>query len=490
MAFGGRMECAYICPMFHKNIRIPIAFMVISLVLLLGFIGWFLQNAWQAEYKAFQTEADLLMTQTVREIEAESFQQMLQMAQQRDSSNVQWIETGKKTKSLKSVVFYKMSDTSILQNNIDQKKNKKIQLTFESDNAKEGPKGIVSTIIEARIQGSSDSLAMSILPDTGALAQKLTDGLRSGLRDKGMSIEFVLDKKPLNTPTGSHIATAYNDLNSHTRYEMSLSDYHAYIARRILPEILFSLFLFAITALSFYLIFKHLRAQQRLNEVKSEFTRNITHELKTPIATAGVAVEALLDFGGINNPERTREYLQITKTELARLGLLVDRVLKMSAFDEQGQVVQKAPTNLRDIAEQVLATLQPRFAERQAVVDFVVDDNAQFEIMGDKLHLTNMLYNLLDNALKYSPDQPHISLHMGLQDGKVRMTVRDQGIGIPEVYRQQVFEKYFRVPTGDVHNVKGHGLGLSYVASVVAAHGGKVSIESVEGGGTVVVVVV
>jgi signal transduction histidine kinase len=470
--------------MFQKNLRIPVAMMAISLLLLVGFIGWFLHNAWQAAFSSFQTEADLLMSQTVRTIETEAFQKIMNSVQGIDSISVQNVDIKQQDKELKRVVIFQKHDT-IQHTSFDKsslrKERKRLNMTFErADNA---APGIVSTLIQANLQG--DSTRINIMPDTAVLGEKLKTGIKTGLAEKGMSIEFILDKKPLETAPANNVATTYSDLNSQTRYEMSLRHYHAYIARRILPEILFSLFLFVVTSLAFYLIIRHLRAQHRLNEIKGEFTRNITHELKTPVATATVAIEALLDFGGINDPARTREYLEISKMELNRLSLLVDRVLKMSAFDEQDQVVQKVPTDLQALAENVLATLQPRLKERQAQVDFRAE-GAPYEVMGDRLHLANMLYNLLDNALKYSPNQPKIGLRLLYAPNKLTITVIDQGIGIPEAYRHKVLDKYFRVPTGDVHNVKGHGLGLSYVASVVAAHGGTIAVAGNEGGGTVV----
>ncbi len=247
------------------------------------------------------------------------------------------------------------------------------------------------------------------------------------------------------------------------------------------------MFLFGVVSLSFYQINNNLKKQQRLTDVKNEFIRNITHELKTPIATVGVAIEALQHFGVANNPERTREYLDISQTELSRLSLLVDRVLKMSLFEEKEHLLQKEPVDLKLLVEEVTRTMRLQFEKCHAQVHLHLTEGT-YVLQGDRMHLTNVLYNLLDNALKYSPNNPQIDVFLEKSPDSYTLRIRDNGIGIPALYQQKVFEKFFRVPTGDVHNVKGHGLGLSYVAGVITQHHGKVKINSAVGNGTEVVV--
>ncbi|MFN7118798.1 MAG: sensor histidine kinase [Saprospiraceae bacterium] len=263
----------------------------------------------------------------------------------------------------------------------------------------------------------------------------------------------------------------------------TLMHYNGYLFQKIVPQLLFSLFLTGITALAFLLIYRNLRQQERLTALKNDFISNVTHELKTPIATVSVAIEALSNFNALQNPQLTQEYLNISKNELNRLTILVDKVLKMSIFEQKEPELQLEYVNVKELVTQITASMRLQFEKYHAEVN--VDANGEdFMIQGDRLHLTSVIYNLVDNALKYSPEDPKIDITLAQQNGHLHVMVQDNGIGIAPEYKNRVFEKFFRVPTGDVHNVKGYGLGLNYVASVVQKHGGKIEVESAPGKGS------
>ena len=250
-----------------------------------------------------------------------------------------------------------------------------------------------------------------------------------------------------------------------------------FILQRISPQIVLSLVIVALTLVSFIFIYRNLLAQQRLAAMKNEFISNITHELKTPIATVNVAIEALRNFGASQSPERTKEYLDISASELQRLSLLVDKVLKLSMFENKAIELRKEIFDMRELLQEVLATMKLQFDKRNAQV-YVAAEGESFLLYADKLHITSVIYNLLDNALKYSKEQPEIRINLIRKNDHVELTVSDNGIGIPAEYTDKVFDKFFRVPTGNVHNTKGYGLGLSYVAHVVNKHDGHISVQS------------
>lgn len=260
-------------------------------------------------------------------------------------------------------------------------------------------------------------------------------------------------------------------------YAAIFSDYQGYLIKKILPQSLFSFFLLAITGLAFGAIYRNLQQQRRLTELKNDFISNVTHELKTPIATVSVAIEALQNFGAVQNPKLTEEYLEISKNELNRLTLLVDKVLKMTTFEQQGLNLNLESVNVAELVQQVLSSLKLQFEKYKAEVSFDKVGEG-FVISADKIHLTNVIYNLLDNALKYSENQPEIKIELQDNDSEIKLSVSDKGVGIPTEYRDKIFEKFFRVPTGNMHNVKGYGLGLNYVASVIKQHGGKIEVKS------------
>ncbi len=267
-------------------------------------------------------------------------------------------------------------------------------------------------------------------------------------------------------------------------YVARVSGFGAFLFWEMVPSLLFALLLTGITSLSFLLIFRSLQQQRKLAKLKNDFIGNITHELKTPISTVSVALEALQNFQVLENPEKTREYLSISQHELQRLSILVDRVLKMSMFENKTLQLHTERFDIRAAMEKILKSMGLQFDKVNARVELLVE-GAQFFIEGDPVHLTNVFYNLLDNALKYSPSNPEIEIGLREFNGTVQVSVRDKGIGIEKEYQDKIFEQFFRAPQeGNRHNTKGYGLGLSYVSEVVRSHHGDIWVKSAPGKGS------
>jgi two-component system phosphate regulon sensor histidine kinase PhoR len=266
-------------------------------------------------------------------------------------------------------------------------------------------------------------------------------------------------------------------------YQAGFENPATFLLKKISLQILFSVFLIAFTTVTFVFLYRNLVAQRKLTDMKNDFISNITHELKTPLATVTVAVEALRNFGGIQNPERTKEYLDISAAELQRLSLLVDKVLKLSLFENRELELKKEVFDLQHLTEEVLNTMKLQFNTHHARVDLQVQ-GSYFTILADRLHITSVIFNLLDNALKYSKDNPDIRICLQHQVDSILLQVSDKGIGIAPDYKAKIFDKFFRVPSGDHHNIKGYGLGLSYVAHVIKQHGGSIAVDSEPGKGS------
>jgi two-component system phosphate regulon sensor histidine kinase PhoR len=225
------------------------------------------------------------------------------------------------------------------------------------------------------------------------------------------------------------------------------------------------------------MVYQSLQKQRRLTQLKNDFISNVTHELKTPITTVGVAIEALSNFNALNDPARTKEYLQISKYELDRLSLLVDKVLKMSLFEKKEPELKLEVFDIKALVSEVLNSMKIQFEKRSAEVDF--DTRGQdFSIEADRIHLTSVIFNLIDNALKYSQDSPKLQVAISQEAESLQISVADKGIGIAPEFLDKIFEKFFRISSGDQHNTKGYGLGLSYVASVVKKHHGNIAVNS------------
>jgi two-component system phosphate regulon sensor histidine kinase PhoR len=273
-------------------------------------------------------------------------------------------------------------------------------------------------------------------------------------------------------------------------YELELNNISWYIIKKLRSQLFFSLLLVGITLLSFLLLYRNLLKQKRLAELKSNFISNITHELKTPIATVNVAIEALRNFGGIQDPEKTREYLDISASELQRLSLLVDKILKLSMFENREIKLSKEEFDLKELIQEVISTLKFRFERHNASMNFTTEGET-FIIDGDKLHLTSVIYNLLDNALKYSKENPVIHIYLSARrENILELKIADNGIGIAREYQSKIFDKFFRVPTNNRHDVKGYGLGLSYVSEIIKRHMGFIRVESELGKGSTFIAII
>lgn len=261
-----------------------------------------------------------------------------------------------------------------------------------------------------------------------------------------------------------------------------VDNYRSYIFWRMLPQGMFVVVLLTLTGLAFGLMYKSLRSQMKLSELKDDFISNMSHELKTPIATVKIALEALSSFNAIDDPIRGREYLGMATSEMDRLELLATRVLNTSLLETGKIYLQQESYDIKQLVNEVLIAMQPRLQLQGAKVAFNVTGNS-FTIAMDKLHMQGVIVNLVDNSLKYGVAPVSINIDLSESNGRVQLALADNGPGIPEEYREKVFEKFFRVPTGNRHNTKGHGLGLSYAAQVMRQHNGSINVANVAGGG-------
>jgi two-component system, OmpR family, phosphate regulon sensor histidine kinase PhoR len=307
--------------------------------------------------------------------------------------------------------------------------------------------------------------------------KEVTEAFATRLKQEDIDIGFTVSRlDSSDTATGAAVTIGFSQP---IRFKLTLHRTLAYMFDKLKLPILFSLLLVTITIASFVLLYRNMMKQKRLAELKNEFISNITHELKTPIATVGVAIEALKNFNAIDDPRRTREYLDISQNELQRLNLLVDKVLKLSMFEKREVELKHEDINLEDIVSEVVTSMRLQIEKYRAQV--TVSSTGNTMLKGDKLHLLSVVFNLLDNALKYSKENPVIHIGLEGQENAVVLKVEDNGIGISPVYKNKVFEKFFRVPQGNTHNAKGYGLGLSYAAQVVGKHKGTITVDSVPG---------
>lgn len=254
-----------------------------------------------------------------------------------------------------------------------------------------------------------------------------------------------------------------------------------YILLNMSGIIFTSLMVVAIVIFSFWFFINTLKKQMEFDEMKSSFTSNITHELKTPIAVAYAANDALLNYGLADNPVKREEYLLDTKEQLEKLSALVERILSMSMKERGNFRLEVSETNIRDMFEKIVQETRLRTA-KACDIQIEADDNLT-AIFDAKL-MSSVVSTLVDNAVKYSGESVRILLKAIRKSDKLFISVSDNGIGIAQEHQRHVFEKFYRVPHGDVHEVKGYGIGLYFAKTIVERHGGRISLTSTPGEGS------
>lgn len=325
--------------------------------------------------------------------------------------------------------------------------------------------------------------------------KKLNIYLKTEFKNNGLELPFVFsvinkDEKVVyqsgalqRQPKASDVLTTVlfpNDppsqLNHLKVYFPGKSSYiFGSIVTFLIPSVIFSLLLLVTFTFTIYIVFR----QKKLSEMKNDFINNMTHELKTPVSTISLAAQMLKDSDITKSPDVFRHISGVINDETKRLGFLVEKVLQISLFERQ-----KAALKLKEIdANDLLANIANTFVLKVEKYGGSMDIDLQAidsTIYADEMHITNVMFNLMDNAVKYR--RPEVPLELMArtwnENGKLMISIEDNGIGIKKEYQKKVFDRFFRVPTGNVHDVKGFGLGLAYVRKIMEDHNGSIRAES------------
>lgn len=255
----------------------------------------------------------------------------------------------------------------------------------------------------------------------------------------------------------------------------------SFVLKRMWMTLIASAFFVILIAGSFFYMLTMLVRQKKLSDIKNDFVNNMTHELKTPIATVSAAMEALVQFDALDDRTKSLKYIDLSRRELNRLAGMVENVLRISTFEKQQLVLFKETFNISQILEE---TAQKFILQNPDRVEFRFDLKGPGYIHADKFHIQNVINNLFDNAVKYSGPFALLDVSCYRENEFVVFVVGDHGMGISKEQQKHIFDKFYRVPTGDLHAVKGFGLGLAYVRQIVEAHGGSVGVKSQLGAGS------
>lgn len=226
--------------------------------------------------------------------------------------------------------------------------------------------------------------------------------------------------------------------------------------------------------------------QKRLSEVQRDFINNMTHEFKTPISTIAVSADLISNPKTLEKPDRLLNYAGIIKTQNERLKNQINKVLQMAVMDKGKLKLNREQIDIHQIIQEVAQSFELRKSQELSLQCSLASE--QSTILADKVHLTNIIYNLIDNATKYVEGTPNIIIATKDQDGFMCLSIQDNGIGISKEHIRRIFDKFYRVPTGNIHNVKGFGLGLNYVKVIVKAHKWKIAVDSELGQGSTFII--
>ena len=233
----------------------------------------------------------------------------------------------------------------------------------------------------------------------------------------------------------------------------------------------------------FIITLNQLITQRRISEIKTDFINNMTHEFKTPIATMNLVLDTLKSPMAINNPDKVMHYVKILKQENKRMLAQVENILQISRLEKGNLQLEREPLDVHDLITNAITHVQVMLNERGGVIHthFLADNS---DISANESHLTNVFINIIENAIKYSPEAPIIDIYTENIKNRILIRIKDKGQGMNKQAAKYIFDKFYREHTGDLHNVKGHGLGLAYVKSIVEYHQGSIYVESEKGKGS------
>lgn len=342
--------------------------------------------------------------------------------------------------------------------------------------------------IEQRLDlGKLDSLITASLKSVG-ISMTYSFRVLAGEKD---SVKLSRDSSKISEMNSTPFRTRLfpNDVLS-PRYELALflPEKSSAVLGEMTMMLALSLIFISIIIVSFIYTIRVLILQKRFSVSIVDFINNMTHEFKTPISTIALASEAIAKPEVLKSRPKVRKYNSLIVDENNRMKHQVEKILQMAVLEEGEFELKRTEVNMHHLIEQAVKNISLLVEQRNGTIGLSLDAD-RCAVQGDLVHLTNIIHNVLDNAVKYSAGLPEIRIETKNSDGALIIRISDNGIGISKEDAARVFEKYYRVPTGNMHNVKGFGLGLSYVKLVAEAHGGSVSLKSIIGEGTTVEII-
>lgn len=305
----------------------------------------------------------------------------------------------------------------------------------------------------------------------------------NGLATKIKSDKFRYEKN------NSFSIPIFTDNEGVSKYKLIVSFPHKekFLFSDLVGITLLSIIFTLIIIVAYSSALNQLIRQRQISEIKTDFINNMTHEFKTPIATINLALDAIKNPKVIDDREKINNYLQMIRDENKRMHAQVENVLRISKLEKKELEINKESYDVNDIIDEAIEHVNLIIKSREGVIVKHYEAKRTVVLLND-VHFTNVIVNILDNAIKYSPQTPKIDVYTENVKDFVIIKIKDQGSGMSKVAQKRIFEKFYREHTGDLHNVKGHGLGLSYVKRIVEDHDGQIFVESEKGKGSTFII--
>lgn len=349
----------------------------------------------------------------------------------------------------------------------------------------------------AELEQAFDNLTNKIPINQRVTTSEITFKLDNELKKRGIATNFKYGiysnglitsvkcsyfKKEDGT---SYHVSMFPDGNGNSNYQLYVTfpDKNNFIIASILKLLALSIFFILIIILAFAIALHQLIRQKQISEIKTDFINNMTHEFKTPIATINLALDAIKNPKIIEDRDKVTRYVNMIREENKRMHTQVENVLRISKLEKNQLDVTKEKVNMHEIIKEAITHVELIVKEAGGYIHLNLIANSAI-LNGNQFHLTNVVVNMLDNAIKYSHEAPKIDIFTEEIGKYFYLKIQDQGIGMNKTVQKNIFEKFYREETGNVHNVKGHGLGLSYVKKIIEIHQGEISVESEKGKGS------
>ncbi|AXG70982.1 sensor protein kinase WalK [Kordia sp. SMS9] len=345
--------------------------------------------------------------------------------------------------------------------------------------AKQAPidERVTTDLLSFLIQGYLNEMDLDLDYEYGVY----DDGLATKIKSDGFKI----------TDDGLYDVPLFEDEDEESGYTLYVNfpKRNKYVLSSIMGMAIMSIVFTLIIIIAYSSALYQLIKQKQISEIKTDFINNMTHEFKTPIATINLALDAVRNPKVIDDKEKVKRYLRMIREENKRMHAQVENVLQISKLEKNQLDISKDEVDVHDLIEDAMSHIELIVEDRKGYIKTHLEAGDSM-VMANDTHFTNVLVNVLDNAIKYTEGEPKIDIFTEVvkNNSTIQIKVKDQGQGMSKSVQKRIFEKFYREHTGDIHNVKGHGLGLAYVKRIIDDHGGQISVESEKGKGSTFII--